>query len=354
VTTAILDTSSLIRIALAQQDHDTARGDLRAFWSSHFGIDGAIEAYVLYDDLLLDGPSVRRNENRLPGVARLSEGCRLIDLTEAQERGIYQSVLDSYLVHLSSARTFMTEMNEMDVQQWKAGQAGVRYDSETLWGDIERRLSPEAQAIVASSSAVPDRAGQHFGGNAWLTLLRTLYYDRLQQGVGVDLIVHPNKGAFLAASPGTGPNIVRLFDESVRTAFAARKETWLGLPDDGLEVPLLTSYVLRRCRTWQDLTSVLLDLKHSKEARAFRSELNEFIDACKQGHNDDADEMMSALSDASSRWSKTLKVDGPKRRVTFSIPIINVGTDIDLPVPGVRRSPGDRILVFIHQLLDGS
>jgi hypothetical protein len=57
---------------------------------------------------------------------------------------------------------------------------------------------------------------------------------------------------------------------------------------------------------------------------------------------------MAELDSALEKWRKTLKTDKQKKKITFSIPIVNVGSDLEIPVPNFRKSPGEKILVFIQ------
>jgi hypothetical protein len=52
----ILDTSSAIALAFAQHEKKAASGDVHELWSRHLALHGAVEALILYDEVLLDGP----------------------------------------------------------------------------------------------------------------------------------------------------------------------------------------------------------------------------------------------------------------------------------------------------------
>ena len=97
MSTAIIDTSSLIALALAEQENEISHGDTYTFWRSHGGIDGAIEALILYDELVVDSPSIHRNADRLPRLQDYAERCRLIGTEEDFEDKVYRAVLSSYV-----------------------------------------------------------------------------------------------------------------------------------------------------------------------------------------------------------------------------------------------------------------
>src|ERR1019366_5744869 len=109
MTKTILDTSSLIALALAQRDTQTPSRDDQAFRHAHGGIDEAIEAFVLYDDLVFDGPSLKRNAERLPELLSLSRfGELLWEDDPTLESRIYTSVLRSYVPHINTPRPEFT------------------------------------------------------------------------------------------------------------------------------------------------------------------------------------------------------------------------------------------------------
>ena len=353
MTKTILDTSSLIALALAQRDTKTPQKDSRAFWQSHGGIDEAIEAFVLYDELVFDGPSLKRNIDRLPQLLELSRfGTPLWEEDTTLERRIYSSILRSYLPRIQASDDAAHNLFKMPTEEWMAADVGVRYYPSEHWRDVEAELTEEAAALARS---LGERLGMGMSGAACALLLRTLYYDRLQQLAAANLIVHPLKGRFLGGLRDEGAQqlatstILNLFDETVRRAFYERKEKWLGRHDLEYEVPMLTSFVLNKCKSWQELFQIVEELRESKRAHGFRQSINYLLNASKNRCNEEVEEILTQLSAAAEEWTKDLRQKSLKKKIRVSVPVIS--TELDIPDMKVNQTSGDRLLVFVHSLL---
>jgi hypothetical protein len=129
-----------------------------------------------------------------------------------------------------------------------------------------------------------------------------------------------------------GQNILGMFDSTVRKAFYERKKRWLGRSDMSINIPMLTSYVLNKCRSWEGLSSVIRDVRESKDARLFREGLNELLDAVRSHDNLQADSIFSELSAAADQWSRHLQVR-PESSIGMSVPI---------PSPSLPRQRDDQ------------
>lgn len=365
MTQTILDTSSLIALALAQRDSDIRAGDSHSFWCAHGGIDAAIEALVLHDDLVFDGPSIRRNLDALPELGALtSHGELLWESDTTLESRIYSSILRTYVPQIAKTDQSLVDLFRMHMEDWMAAEVGVKGCFPSVhWGTILRQLNGEASALASS---LQERFGVNtpMSGAACALLLRTLYYDRLQQFASAHLILHPLKGAFLggikeeddpkALPPDGGwksSTILSIFDEKVRRAFYERKKHWLGRVDLQFEVPILTNFVLGRCKTWRDLTAVVGDVRNSSKARGFREGMRYLTNAVTKRQNKEVDEILSRLSAAATEWSTDLRPKSLTRKVRVTLPIINVGSELDVPDIKLGKNAGDHLLVFVSSLL---
>ncbi len=372
--TTILDTSSLIALAIAQRDTETPN-DVRVFWQQHGGIDEAIEAFVLYDDLLFDGPSVRRNAARLPQLNDLSQfGSPISEEGGSRERHTYQLLLERYLPFFAGAPVASIFVDDLHVGEWDiADLNGECFYPSAGWRSIAHEMTVEARVVAealreqlrgATSTGVFDN------GASTALLLRTLYYDCLQQCIGSDLVLHPLKGQLLgkirrvmhrrpslaAHADIPGRAILDRFDETVRQEFYNRREAWLRQHDLTYEIPLLTAYVLKKCTSWQDLFKVIEELRESKGARRFRKSLNQLLEANRLHKNDVVDEVLSELGKSADEWARSLSQRGPKKKITVGVPIPGLVLETDLEVPDRKlvKSTADGLLVFIHSLLVAS
>jgi hypothetical protein len=361
----ILDTSSLIALALAQRDNETPKHDSHAFRRAHGGIDEAIEALVLYDEVLFDGPSLRRNFARLPQLLDLSKlGKRLGEDDSTLERKVYASVLRDYVPRIQDPGPGSQHLFRMHTEAWMAAELGVEsYYPSAEWRDIESELTDEAAAVAKS---LRERFGPHvpYSGAACALLLRTLYYDCLQQFASANLVLHPLKEHVATQlgkqgtlprnqiwGDGVGANLLDIFDINVRKAFYERKERWLGRPDLTYEVPMLTAFVLNKCKSWQDLFQVVEELRNSKRASLFRESVRRLLDAAEQRRNEEVEEVLSQLNQAADEWSKDVRAKSVSKKVTVSVPLININTELEIPDVKFSRTTGEKLLVFIHSIL---
>jgi hypothetical protein len=369
----ILDTSSLLALAAAQRSGKD-RSNLKYLYG---GLDSAIEAIVLYDQLLLDRPSTALHEEPLSNINLPDKLARFLPMAPDIESQIYSDILTSWQDHsvLPDARTteFM-EKHHFKVFAWDCQMEHIGPVSWT-WEIVEMSLSGAAAELAHK---IRTRAGPRTPLAFYcLTLLRTFYYNHLQQLYSADLVLHPLKNLLLERMrPGPAeerdhkvvrdepvpsdsrwdgrlspPRILGFFDETVRRAFVERRKKWLGSRDVRLHAPMLTSYVLNRCRTPADLLSRTIELRESRRAREFRQDLNHLANSLRSGDNIRVDEVLNKLEAASAIWAKNLHQEGPKRRIKISVPFLGIGTEFHVPdIPGVK-GPGDRILVFIHEIL---
>ena len=121
-----------------------------------------------------------------------------------------------------------------------------------------------------------------------------------------------------------------------------------------MQIPMLTNYVLNRCRSWSDLLKVVLDLREGRPAREFRKDIDRLLNAVDSRDNAQVDEILSKLEAAADAWSRSLHQVGPKRRVKINIPFVGIGTEFHVPDIRLQNRPGDAILVFIHEVLSGA
>ena len=366
----ILDTSTLITLALAQRDQNIHKRDSHSMHAAYGGLDEAIQAFILHDNLVFDGPSVRRNIDELPqlsGYCKLGAQLWKEDLT--LEQRIYQSLLDTYVPRMEASENAI-DLFRLHTEEWMAREVGVTtYYPSARWRDIESELTPQGMQLASELRRLFGNQTP-FSGAACALLLRTLYYDRLQQMTSANLILHPLKGELIARigkdsalapsvmeeSAGSDHllNILDIFDQSVRKAFYERKNKWLGRNDLSYDVPLLTAYVLNKCREWADLSKVIEDVRESKQAVGFRRGIRDLLSASEDHRNEDVEDILQALSSAADRWSKDIREPRVTKKVKISVPIIGIGLDVDVPDKKLNRKASDRILVFVHMLLEHS
>ena len=349
----VVDTSTLITLALATDECAIAPGNIGPMRVRYGGgLDGAISALVLYDDLVVDQSSLSRNVERLPSLARVRDitNARNIDVDEntvyAAVASIYLSRLDPN-AHLSALALLEADLSATaEVGTSAFGPAGA-------WREVENELSGAA-AELARHLRELFGAYAPASGAACATLLRSLYYDYLHQVIGADLIVHPAKAAIREPLSGAPVRILDAFDKDVRTAFAERRKRWFGDGYLSFQVPLLTEYVLRRCKDWRDLPNVVSDLRHSKRATAFRGGVTDLLTATSTSNNKDVNRELERLDAARELWQRELGRGRATKTLSLSVPFLSISSDWNVPDLKLNPSPSERILSFVHLLLESS
>jgi hypothetical protein len=350
VAQVIVDTSTLIALALATKERDIPAGDTRELWEYHGGIDGGIEALILNETVLIDRPSVDRNASNLPELMQFASIGQ--SATTETESDIYSAVTMAYVPHLKGGSS-STDLFRMHTEEWIAAEVGAAsYYPSSDWRDIETELTnPEARELA---SRLRDKFAKHtpYSGAACALLLRTLYYDYLQRRCEADLVLHPLKAIYREAPKSSaGSSVLQLFDSKVRAAFYDRKKRWLGRDDLTISVPMLTNFILASCKSWEDLARVVFEVRVSPAAAKFREGMSELGAALRAKENAKVDEVLGELSAREVEWSRQLGSGGASKRISLSVPFIGVGTEITIPDKKLKVSTGDKILGFVHMLL---
>ena len=313
-----------------------------------------LESLILFDHVLLDGPSVERNAASLLWLSDVDDGIEVLNISAGEEAALYRSacVLAHQMQPLPEYVRFMSGHMPRELGR-EIKESGFR--PSTSWGDLKRGMeSAELRSLQevfeqVFGSAVP------FSGAAFVALARALYYFCLQESVHSSLLLDPLKR--LEASPLEKPSragpILDLFDQEVGAAFRERKRRWLGDEPRQLRLPLLANFVSNeaRRRGWS-IGRVISWMRESREVELFRDGLNELQDALDDNDAAALDEVFSGLDAAAQAWSKRLGVGYRHSDVSVSVSLPFVGIAKNLPLPHMaRRSTSDKLLVFIRQLL---
>ncbi|MBV8884594.1 MAG: hypothetical protein JO235_11445 [Chroococcidiopsidaceae cyanobacterium CP_BM_RX_35] len=376
----IIDTSSLLSFALVTGGYKGYGDDFQTpsilnsairnvpYRSVWIGFENTLEAMVLYDNLLIDGSSFERSKIRVPEIEVFEEFCELVKVSNSEEKKYYASIQafyqtikgNSYTTELTSLleinRSLMEEVEDLDKclsrSVWR-------------WEDIEEYLPDYLREIANSLKAIMGEFTPESSA-ALINILRTFYYQALQLSLNTDLLLHPSKGHHyndfyktrIKTNIPSPASIVGMFDTKVRESYIKKQEDWLG---EGItfRYPILTQYLLNKTdNSWKDLIRVCVDLRNSDKAKNFRREVNILRDAIESRDRITVNEVVASLEKQAEVWSRNLGAPiGLTREVAVSIPLIIVNPEIKLDVPDKKlgkKYPGEKILVFMHELLQYS
>ena len=348
----LVDTSTLIGLALAAATKGIPAGDTNSLWRHHVDIDGGIDALVLSEKVLFDKPSIDRNTEDLPTLGQFTTMGRLVG--DHAESEVYAAVGKNYLHHIEGTPAAL-DLFRMHTTPEIAAEVGARvYFPSASWEDVASELQDDgAKDLAVALHARFASHGPRWGA-ACALLLRTLYYDELQRSYGVDLVLHPLKAAYRETPRSSESSVLNIFDKTVREAFYRRKKDWLGRDEVTVDIPLLTQFVLGKCRSWADLPGVIADIRTSEVAAKFREGVSELGDALRQRQNETVDAVLAELSARQAEWSKQLGSGRLTKKLSLSVPFIGVHADFNVPDRKLKQSPADKILGFVQLLLQSS
>jgi len=323
-----------------------------------------IQSLVVFDQVLLDGPSVARNSESLLWLADIEEGIEILDITSDDQKALYMSaaVLARQIRPSDSIENFMRMHMPIElgneIQHGRYHGHGPAFYPSTYWRHLQGQL--ESEDLRELQRAFNDILGTNvpFSGAAFVALARSFYYLCLQESLGSSLLLDPLKAL---DTPGVYAHkyvgrILDLFDSEVREAFLARKSKWLGEAPRSLRLPLLANYIDYEAerRGWST-GRVILWMRQSREVALFRKGLAELQAAIDNNDAASLDEIFAELDAAAEEWSKRLGVTrrkGSNDEISVSVSLPFVGVAKSLPLPHfTRRSASDKLLVFVSQLL---
>ncbi|HYI10809.1 MAG TPA: hypothetical protein VEK57_17245 [Thermoanaerobaculia bacterium] len=346
MTRVLVDTSSLIAVALATEDDQVNAGATHAMYARHPDLDAGILALTVYDQIFFDQASVERNVEKLPSLQRITSIAGNVYGGVPEDR-VYDLV-EKHSVPLLQPGAAVSVAADTAV----AGELGIaKYGPTATWRHVEHELGGKG-ALIAWQ--IGQKLKDENSGPACAVLLRCFYYGMLHQLIGADLALHPLKATVYEPQPSVQRSILDNFDAQARSAFYARKQRWTGMTDRRVHVPILTEYVLRRCKTWPDIPNVIAEVRNSKHAIAFRKAVNTFREALQADDNKSVDATTSELDAALESWQKALAAAKLTKDVAVSVPFVGVGTDFTLPDLKLNKTEADRILAFVYLLLTRS
>jgi hypothetical protein len=136
--------------------------------------------------------------------------------------------------------------------------------------------------------------------------------------------------------------------KQIAEARASQLNPWLQRNHFSIEAPLVFSYVVKRSESKQDILSVAMDLRNSKEATAFRKQSTLFDQALKDGDDKTIVEMIEEMQDKTIQLSRRIKSPQLKLDISFPLSITISPTEIWEHIKNRRK----RHLIFVSHLYE--
>jgi hypothetical protein len=328
---------------------------------------GAVEALVLFDKIVLDGPSIEVNLAELGWLNDLWDGISIRHLSRAETSRLYLRAATLFNSLNWSSPTLANYLRRWELFGQSGGELSHEehfHRSLVNWDDVLQYLSDSQSEEVAGAFILPPHIGRpHIGGNhagkGALQLARHFYYVALQEQVGGALLLHPAKSLFVenkAPRYGYSNRIIDVFDKKVQREYSARRKRWLGDDVQELPLPLLTRFVLveSRRRSWS-VGRTIAWLREQPEVQLFRQGMRDLMDHVAAGDKVAISAVLHELEKSSDRFAGNLGT--PTRNhsrfsLQVSLPLLQPAFEVPIPLPA--RSPGQKMLVLIKWILKDS
>ena len=343
----LIDTTSLLRARLDGYPYTPGEHSRRV-----------VESLIVFERILLDGPSIERNMEFLPWLSDIEDGIEILDITSDNQSALYKSaaVLPRQIRPSRDIRNFMHMHMPPEL-----GLEIQYFPPSTTWEYLQWRMESEdlKQLQIVLTRVLGENVP--YSGAAFVAIARSLYYLCLQESLGSSLLLDPLKGleAPVPSRMRNAGHILDLFDSEVREAFIERKSRWLGEAHRSLRLPLLANYIHRKAeRHGWSIGRVILSMRQSREVDLFRKGLTELQAAIDSNDAFTLDAIFAELDAAAEAWAKRLGVtrgQGSEDEISVSVSLPFVGVSKALPLPRFRRrSTSDNLLVFVSQLLSAA
>jgi len=367
MTKVILDTSTILDFArfshmFIASDFPSIKIDLKENFEIMESIENTIEALILYDEVLIDEKSFFFNykeENLI--LSNIAKACTFINLKEGQEEAIYKKVFEKF-----DGTSFLNENFSYRIYDGSFHDDPLMSDYYADKDNFFLNSYYKDYLDEFLSNIKKENIGEFYNKTRptlkqlLYHVIRCFYYHELQYSNSSELVINPKRYELVQSIFNYKKiytnKIIENFDNEVRKKLYTKEKKWLGVTNDSLLMPMVTSYVFNKCKSWEDLYKVIIEVKNSKDAISFRKGLSELISAIKNKDLVTINDTLSLLDDAIIKWNQSLKINPSRkyRKISVSIPMIGgIGTDIDVPY-----SWGDNIssklLTFIHKMILGS
>jgi hypothetical protein len=370
----LVDTTSLIdlcpRTRWGQPKKISALfDDQKALLQYSNRVTAGVEALVLFEDVFTDKPSLERNFDSHKHLKELTGVVKFVNESNADEQARYKEASRLYIPLLTESGEWMVDfMRRHIVAADYDDIRGLRADlvPSTYFRHLTHILTGAEQDFLFALEGKL-REYTPFSGAAATNIMRFFYYSATQLKYGCHLSLHPTRASLIDASStelsryhyNVGKTILDAFDKEVRGAYYARREKWLGRGERAIKIPLLTSYVLNKAKQQSDIVETALKLRESSFAKQFRNEIATLLSSINLGDNAAVDSVLARINSAVDDWTKSLNFDPMKLRhkISLSVPIFGgLETDVEIPLPMKKlwKGPGDRILIFLHEMLSKS
>ncbi|MCA2216035.1 hypothetical protein [Jidongwangia harbinensis] len=343
IPTLLIDTSTLLRLQLDRFSPGRRTTAREA---------AALECLVLFDRVLLDGPTIRANRDRLLWTTDIGAGVEILDLEPPNVAGLYVRGAELFAQMRRGSLGGVLPRGQIPPELSREFPP-AHFNPSTDWQDVAAFLegNPETRPVLHAFVSAHGERPRHVSRGP-LMLMRLFYYLALQESAASALLLDPAKAYDEAPRYGQASRLLDVFSTEVRTGYQQRKQRWLGVPQPSMPTPLLTTFVKATAeeRDWST-GRVVAWLREQPEVFSFRAGMAALLDAAEQGDAHATDAIMGELEEAAAQWSSRLGTPVNRRTIPITVALPFLEGKFEVPLPALSRTPGAKLLVFIDMLL---
>jgi hypothetical protein len=377
----LVDTTSLISLALwetqqsefTEWNRKTHRLELKVQRDEYATmcrqLQPAVDALVLYDDVLVDYVSYTRNISKFPLLSDLASLCTFINDSASSESECYHlaaTVLTPLITSpgdwlVDALRRHITELDTIELSV-----CGKRYTPSTYWCDLAGTLSKSENELVEALEGAFGE-GTPFSGAALAALVRLFYYVVAQEMHQCSLSLHPFKGIFLNGverrrwfgeenEQRIAKTILDAFDAELKQEYLDAQTRWFGGTDLTFSPPLLTENVINRALSLHGLLEAIVEVRESAEARDFRAAISGLANEVSKGNRRAVELLLADMNKQKVAWEKRSgrsKLGDSSTGIKMVVPLLRgLGARVQSLVPKRSTSDSERIFTFLYMISD--
>ncbi|GAB4015302.1 hypothetical protein GCM10028808_40260 [Spirosoma migulaei] len=354
MSSIIIDTSALVclgRFAYEFKHQDFISDKFDAF-RIYGGVDCALEALVLYDNIYVDAHSYYDRFSLTDPFSDSFDFFAALPITAKQRNDIHLNIATKLIESKAIEDDFFNKIYE-DFYGGENYDKFHHYLTSFQYFDSDERAIQDAIGFKTYHLLCNER--EKLPILMLVQIIRAFYYNELQKTFNCNLVLHPFKGLFVSTNTSLQSRFLSIFDQEVRKKREDITFKWINEKNLFFKFPILTKYILGQTKPGFGLAHVINKVRESKEAKYFREGINEVCIAIDNNDQVEIERVCLSLEKASIDWAKEIGLDPSKylKKISISIPVYGgLGGDIKFNIPKAKLGTSDKILTFIHELLE--
>lgn len=314
-------------------------------------IENIIEAFIFYDEILLDERSISQSLNNDTWVQMFERPySKLISTSACNEKRIYTEIISKFELNNTNLSSivhsipndwapFFDSHANLSIKGFIQNEEVIgSYYTQNLHSCIEFIKKKQVEKYI---SEIPKQIIYE--------IVRYLYYVYLQRQENAQLIIHPCRANI--------PIMLDVYNNPFKTFLSNANKIWgnrvhdiYNNHSDILPIPFIASYILNKTKSVENLFDVIEEVRNSKEAVKFRKAFNNLIQYVEKNDVSNLEKIQNEFRETLLNWEDNLNIVPGYRSKTINIMLPIVSFDIDIPYIGGNRTARN-LMTFLHKTL---